>query len=247
MQKYKLAIVFISLSVTASAQAHVDAMPYVSNNRLFTGSASFEEPDITTPVSYDQRVFGAEFGEDDVSQPFFTEDPGFLAPTGALPGGAGKKLGFNVLDGLKYWDGTGAVNFGAVPSGESMYISLGSQHTQVSTSPVPGFGFTIGANEGLHDHLDWLLFGSDNNPIPGDGIEPATGVYLLQMELWTTIPGVASSDPIWFVYNNHVSEDVHDAAVDWVTATYTPEPASCLMFLVGGSIALVRRRAARTA
>jgi len=233
-------VLTVTLSAITPAQAHhVDIRPYIAGGKIRIGSAELDGSTVI-PLTNDTRVFGSEFGEDDPGQPFLSQDPGFLSESGAFPGGAGNYVGFDVLAGLAYWTGSG---FGAVPAGESLQITKGSQSINVSASSVAGFYFgIIASNEDLHEHLSFELLGADGNPNPGDGIEPTPGVWLLEMTLHPNMSGVDSSAPFWIVFNSG-GEDFeadHQAAIAWVESNLVPEPASAFLLTIG--IALIARR-----
>jgi hypothetical protein len=144
--------------------------------------------------------------------------------------------------GLGCWTGSG---FGAVPAGESLQITKGSQSLNVAAGPAPGFYFgIIGATEDLHEHLSFELLGADGNPIPGDGIEPTPGVWLLELTLRTSMIGVADSDPFWLVFNSG-GEDFeadHEAAIAWVQSHLVPEPATVFLLAIGTGLIARRQR-----
>lgn len=236
----KNAILFCGFAVVllpnVTLAAHVDVRAYLQDGAIAVGASELVGSTVI-PLSDDQRVFGAELGEHDPGQPFMTEDPGFLSEDGAFPGGSGQWLGFNVLAGLAFWNGSG---FSGVPSSETLQLTVGSQSVIVAGGAVSGFDFAqIGPSGGLHQHMTFELLGSDGNPIPGDGVEPSPGVYLLELELTTTIGSVASSAPIWIVFNNGDSEENHEAAVAWAERNLVPEPTSALLLPAG---AILRRR-----
>jgi len=52
---------------------------------------------------------------------------------------------------------------------------------------------------------------------------------------------VMDSDSLFVVYNNGLDESVHDAAIDFVSATYVPEP-TMLMVALAALPLLARRR-----
>jgi hypothetical protein len=52
-------------------------------------------------------------------------------------------------------------------------------------------------------------------------------MFGLQMTLAGS--GLGNSDPIYFVYNNNLSDAVHDEAIVWVQANLVPEPATWVM------------------
>ncbi|HPD29695.1 MAG TPA: hypothetical protein PLL20_06850 [Phycisphaerae bacterium] len=231
-------VLIVVLLGNVTLAAHVDVRAYVQNGAIAVGSSELVGSTVV-PLSDRERVFGAEFGEDDPAQPFMTEDPGFLSEDGAFPGGSGHWLGFNALSGLAFWNGSG---FAGVPAFESLQITVGSQSVNVANDPAGGFNFAqIGAGGGLHQHMTFELLGSDGNPIPGDGVEPSPGIYLLELELTTTMSDVVSSAPIWIVFNNGDSEANHEAAAAWVENNLVPEPLSALL-LVAGALPCRRRR-----
>ncbi len=232
-------ILFLPLEVPA---AHVDIRPYVSGGRIITGTSELNGA-IVDPISDLARVFGAEFGEHDPLQPFFTDQPGFLSEAGAFPGGMGALVGFNVPTGLRYWTGS---EFGSIPSGESLQISKGSQTLNVGAAATGGFYFgTLAADEGLHTHLAFELLGSDGNPVPDDGVEPTPGIWLLELTLHTNLAGVGPSDPFWILFNSGGAdfEESHEAAIAWVEGNLVPEPASGLLLAIA-CVAFIRRRKA---
>ena len=240
------ALGLMAAAPAASAQ-HSDVDVRVEGGRLVTGAhddATGEE------VPY-QRVFGYDFGEDPLD-PFFAGDPGFGAEAGSgLP--AGSLLSFSipsasssgVPSNLSYWGGAGPVTFAAVPSGETLRFNLGSQNALAGggTGEVAGFNIaTVGDGGTLHRHLNALLNGADGNNDPTDGSPPAGGIYLVPMTLRSSDPSVGASDPIYVVFNNGLSEEQHDAAIEYVTATIVPEPAAAGLAAAASGALLLRRR-----
>ena len=134
-----------------------------------------------------QRVF--DFAFDDPLDPNFTQDPGFhalstgfAASNGLLASGLtnGDKLTFDVLSGLQYWNGTGAVSIGNVPAGETLQLALGSASRTIGTGTGSFAGFIIGTignandgDQGLHVHLGSTL-------VAGTNPQPANGVYFVR-------------------------------------------------------------------
>lgn len=229
-------VLAVGLLSNVTLAAHVDIRAYVQNGAIAFGSSELVGSTVM-PLSDDQRAFGAEFGEDDPAQPFMTEEPGFLSEDGAFPGGSGQWLGFNARAGAAFWNGAGFVG---VPASESLQITVGSQSVNVANGPAGGFNFAqIGVGGGLHQHMTFELLGADGNPIPGDGIEPSLGIYLLELELTTTMGNVASSAPMWVVFNNGDSEENHEAAVAWAERNLVPEPTGVLLLAAG---TMLRRR-----
>jgi hypothetical protein len=229
----------LSVAVSAGAQ-HLDISPGTAAGRIVTGGYD----DAGSSFVPDVRVFGYDFGEDPLD-PYFAEDPGFRslahAQGGTYPAGA--TLAFDIVSDLQFWTGTG---FAGVPTGESLHLERGTFSVDVGTGEtLPKTGLLIGtsdANGVVHEHLSAFLYGSDGNAVAGDGIEAAPGIYLLSLILRTDAAGVAESDPIWVVYNNGLSEEVHDEAIGWVEENLVPEPATALMLLLGGGLGVIRAR-----
>ena len=241
-----------SMCGLAMAQDHSDISPRVSGGKI-VADAHDDGSGMTFPLV---RVFGYDFGED-ADDPFFIGDPGFNAAAGSgLP--AGSRIGFQVLNDLKYWDGAGSVGFGAVPSGETLKLQFGSQSrtagTGTGTLSNLLFGPTVGASGTFHEHLASLLMGSDGNIEPasttpgwpgigyaGDGIQAAAGIYMLELKITSNDLAIQPSDPIWILYNHGLDEEVHDQAIDWVNTNLVPEPTA-IGSIALGSLLLIRRR-----
>ena len=240
------ALGIVAAAPSASAQ-HSDVDVRVEGGRLVTGAHN----DTTGEEIEYQRVFGYDFGEDPLD-PFFAGDPGFGAEVGSgLP--AGSLLSFmipsasssGVPSNLSYWGGTGPVTFGAAPGGETLAFNLGSQNALAGggTGEVAGFNIATVADGGtLHRHLNALLNGADGNNDPTDGSPPADGIYLVPITLRSSDPSIAASDPIYVVFNNGLTEDQHDAAIEYVTATIVPEPAGAALAVIASATLLARRR-----
>lgn len=235
---HALAAAAAALAVPQLAAAqHADIGARVESGRIVTGAHSHGGAEAPN-----QRVYGYDFQEDPVD-PYFAGDPGFNADPGDLP--AGSDLRFNLLSGLSYWGGTGPVAFTAAPSGETLRMTLGSGTVMLTSPGGPQPGFRIGgvaADGTVHSHLNTFLNGSDGNNDPSDGNPPADGVYLFSLELTSTAPDVAPSEPLFVVFNNGLLEDQHDAAIDYVETNLVPEPGGALTAAtLGLSAALLRR------
>jgi len=228
------------LPVVATAQ-HADIRPDVENGRIVTSGFV----DATSETLPDLRVFGYDFQEDPLD-PYFAADPGINASSSALP--VGSQLSFNILDGmafglpgnLSYWNGAGSVNFGTVPSGESLRLNFGAQSRTAGSAggEIGGFAISaIGLSGSIHRHLNSFLEGADGNSTPGDGVVAANGIYLLPIELSSSETSIADSLPLFLVYNNGLTEAVHDQTIDWVEQNLVPEPpANALAFVALGLV-----------
>ena len=238
-------------STSASYAQDIDISPKVSNNKIVTGGLI----DATsTFIGPSLRVFGFSFQEDP-SDPYFAGDPGFNAPANSgLP--ASTQLKFTVESGasfglpanLTYWNGTGAIEFGHVPSGESLRFTRGALGLTVGDTlgDQPGFSVgTVQANQSLHQHIFSFLLGSDGNSIPagpgdwggGDGAQAADGIYLSAWQFSSSDSTIGDSLPIFILFNNGLSDATETAAIAWVEDNLLialPEPSSCVLLLVGG-------------
>jgi hypothetical protein len=88
---------------------------------------------------------------------------------------------------------------------------------------VAGFNIQTVPSDGVfHRHISYFLLGADGNSTAAsqDGVQATDGIYLLQLEI-TNTGGVASSDPIWFVFRNFApdnprAEEIHCMALNYV-------------------------------
>lgn len=202
MQRYAPLFCIALLACTAAPRAsadHTDVILEVAAGQITTNSAP------ATP----EDVFESELGE--LGIPGFTDDPGFASST--LPPAA--RVGYNVLDGLLFWDGS---TLGAAPAGERLEISLlGLLQTTVTESTGfqggPFFAQASGSGA-IHQHLSFYVKAPDfdegdpfDNPI-------STGAYVLVMELYSD--ALDSSTPWAIVFNNGLSQGDFDAGVEAV-------------------------------
>lgn len=232
----------------AGAWAHDDVVPYALDGKIVTGG----HDDVLATDNVTQQVFGYDFGEDP-SDPYFIGDPGVnngafavgvYPNNGLLP--ANLTLGFDVVTNLSYWDGAGGVSFGPAPADVSLGLARGSFEVLVDalgqTGTVPTIGST-GASGRVHVHLESSLYFQDSIDL-GDPNAP-NGVYLVGLSLKLPGSGLASSDPIYLVYNNGLSEEVHDEAIDWVQGHLVPEPSTWILALTGSTTMIARLRKRR--
>jgi len=178
-----------------------------------------------------RRVFESEFGE---VFPDFTDEPGFdtLHPGPFTPG---TNIGFNIIDSLRKWNGS---DFDTIPI-ETISITFGPTGpvtTPASPMTVAGFTLPVQADGGWHRHLEFTL----NSPA-------STGIYSLQLELFSTQVGVGNSLPFWIVFNQNDTEENHEAAVAFVEQSLVPEPAGVGVVMMMGLGAMLMRRRRREA
>ncbi len=248
--RYAVILIALAAASGAPAWAHDDVFPYALDGKIVTGG----HDDVFGTNTIVERVFGYDFGEDP-SDPYIIGDPGFnngAFGIGVFPGDgllpANFTLGFNVITNLEYWDGSGAVSFAAAPLGISLGLQRGSSTAIIDGSGVSGTVPTIGSTGAagrLHVHLATLLNGSDGtNPLPPNAPE---GIYMVGLELKLPGSGLANSDPIYFVFNNNLSEETHDLAISWVADSLAvPEPSTLVLAaMAAGALGLARVRRAR--
>lgn len=184
-----------SLAAIANAQHGGDI--FLERNYLDRISTAMVDED-SGEVMHNVRVFGSEFG----STPNFTNEPGMDSDVGAFPGGSG--IGFTIRKALRKWDGS---NFDLIPTEQiSIRLStLGPVLTPTTDTPVVGFSMAVNSDGVFHRHPGYTLTG-----------DASDGIYLLELELWSTVNGIATSHPYWIVFNQNEAEEVHDEATHWV-------------------------------
>jgi hypothetical protein len=147
------------------------------------------------------RVWGTTFASFD-----FTDSPGFDTPSGTLP--PGSQIGFDIRLALRRWDGD------AFPEGASgipperlriRKTGFGDVLTPTTDAHTPGFGIDVSTGGEFHQHVGFTL------QVPN-----GAGIYLLELELWSSVPSIATSEPVWIVFNNDLSLAELDQAVQWV-------------------------------
>lgn len=178
----------------------------------------------------DQKVFESEF--EDVAGFVTTEDPGFDGEAGTFP--YPSSIGFNFVAPLSVWTGAG---FAPTAHTITAFHTDTNQSATTGAGSVPGFSVDVAPNGEWHEHFSFFLNSPDSNP-------PANGIYLLQMDLFHSDNSIGNSGTFAIVFNWGMSEEGHEAAVDYVNANIVPEP-SALVALGSGMVALLglkRRR-----
>ncbi|MFA5205031.1 MAG: PEP-CTERM sorting domain-containing protein [Lentisphaeria bacterium] len=231
--------VALGAAVGATADDHYDIAPYWQDGQLLTGGLSHMGAAVAPTIT----AYGYEFGED-AADPYNLSDPGVnqAAGTGNLPAGA--VLRYNLRGSLLYWDGTGDVAWSAPTDTISLLCGANSlTMTGTSGAQTGSLIQSVAADGSLHKHFTTSLFaaGAASN-VPGeDGyVAPTDGIYAFQMELTLTpMTGTYTSNAFWVVFNNGMSEAVHEAAIEALTAV--PEPTA-LALLAAAAAGLLRRR-----
>ena len=236
--KLALASILASAAITSKASAHdLDVWVSFDNGAIQIGSADKGE----TPVEFTAgvRVFEAEFGELPAF-PNLLDEPGFYTET--LPAGAG--IGFNILGGLREWGGS---NFDALSDQSmSIYQELDLSGS-VAVTPanlndtVPGFVFVEADNTGFFDEHPVFVLEDQQD-----------GIYLLTLEVFTDVDGIANSEPLYIVFGSNTNGTLGDdeafeaaieEAVDFANANLVPTPGAAGILGVAGLAAIRRRRA----
>lgn len=218
------AFVTVLIGLAASAHAHVgDVGVAILNNRLVTGIV--DDSGGSEVVIPGARVFGGDIG---LSIPGFGDEPGFFASDGTLTVGSG--FGFNILSSVQKWD-SGAGTF--VAASETFRLER-PDGTVFVDSPLtntftPGWAFTVAAGD-FDDHPNYYV----QNRVDA-------GIYLLELNFYSTVSTIANSDSFWLVINDGADEADHDAAIEYTENVIVPTPASAGVAMFG-LIALRRRR-----
>ncbi len=171
-----------------------------------------------------------------------TDEPGFDSQPIFTPG---TRIGFNILEPLKIWNGSGFDSLNPATQ-EVMGISFnfglptGTVFRLTSTGFVAGFDIAVNSAGEWHRHLTFTLSGPGGNFT----IDPTAGIYLLEMELYSTDTSLTTSEPFWIVFNSGGSafETQHEDATLWVESNLVPEPTTGLMLAAVGALAMLRRR-----
>jgi hypothetical protein len=206
----------------------------VSGNQIFTGA----HDDNSGVETLNVQTYGYYFSNSD--DPYFDQDPGINAASGsglqnvgAAPGFAGPIISFNILSAVTYWDGTGPVTQKLMPASQTMVYNLGTNYRTLDSTSGPQAGFNIGtvnlSNGTFHRHLNDYLFGNHadpsdpNYPIPADPQLAAVGIYFITMNIVDTGgAGVATSQPLYLVYDNGLPEQQEDEAKTYIRNVYAP-------------------------
>ncbi len=186
---------------SARAQ-HLDIWLQVADGRIVTSFAQDFQPGAPS------QVFAGEFGDSGCAP--FTANPGFNSSSDTFQ--PGSQLGWNALDGFKAWNGSAFEPTG----GEFLVVSFFVLSFTVAGTPVDGFALNVPAAGSLHVHLDFEMNGAPAGCTPPAGAD--AGIYLLNLEVTSSQPGVAASEPFWIVFNylDQPPEQIQQASL-WVS------------------------------
>lgn len=189
------------LTASASAQVHLGdiILGVGEGNRIVTSRS-------TDGVTIEPaRVFAAEFGAEGFAD--FTNDPGFDSLSDGLPAGA--VIGFDIMRALRGWD-AGAQEFpSAIPVERLRLRKSGiDRFTPTGDVVVPGYAFGDVSGSGVfHHHLSFALIG---------GTGGMSGVWLLELTLWTEGSVLSPSEPFWIVFAQGEGVSEQESAMQWV-------------------------------
>ncbi len=153
-----------------------------------------------------ENVFGVTFGDQGI--PAFTSDPGYNAPAGTFS--PGSRLGFNFRGALERWDGEAFSPLLGGGLDERLRITFFTAEATSGEGFVPGFDLQVQPDGGYHTHLGMTLLPADGEP------SPQPGVYLMELELYSTDPDLAPSEPYWFVFGHEADPVELAEAEQWV-------------------------------
>lgn len=221
-------VVPAALLLAASARGDVGIR--VENNRLTTW---FEDDTLPPPINWvrPERVFDADLV--DLGGIISIDDPGFNAEPGTL---ANFHLGFDVRAAARVWDPVNNHFNGISPLTMTISRPLAGGITTPlldPPAPLPGPSVLVPDSPDEFDfHYDNILNGN------------TFGLYLLQLDITTDMPGVQPSLPYFEVFNYGMTQEQHDAAVQWVRDNMLPAPGSAAVLACASLLGMRRRRRA---
>lgn len=183
------ALLVLLFNAVAAAQPHSgDVIVKLEAGRLISGRL------VQGNVSFPWQVASATFG--DTGIPGATFNPGYDSEIGALP--PTQLVGLTIRKALRVWDGQ---TFSTIP-GQPVPPRLNIIKNNVTiTTPINdpgscGVGDSlilgiVNSSGKIHEHPAYQL------------VNPAEGVYLLEVELWLGQPGHAASRPVSIVFNQN--------------------------------------------
>jgi hypothetical protein len=214
MRSFTVPSAVLALASAAGAEVvHADIWVASSGGQLVTSGWDHSTGQVVNPS---QRVFEGELGVDP-SFPLSGDEPGIGSNL------IGLTLTMNLSSTLGAWNGSG-FDF----STSALTASYGGQ----SASTGSGGSFSFLVTSGLDLHAEFTLSG------PG-ATDPANGIYLATFQVASS--GLATSETFWIVLNLGMSEEEHEAAVEWVEVNLAPAPGAIALLGVAG---LLRRRRA---
>ncbi len=175
------------IAVPAAAQHTGDIGVSIDAGRITTRAIT------ASGLAEPLRVFAGAFA--DTGVPWFTANPGYDAPSGALP--TGTRLGVRFMGPIRVWDGDSfeLTSPSGALAGERLRLSFLTVNATSGDGPVPGFDLAVQSDGGWHRHLNMTLLAA-----PG-ATAPEPGTYLAPLQLYSTAAGVEASEEFWLVLN----------------------------------------------
>ena len=207
-------IAAVGIALDAFAQHAGDISLTVSDGAIAT--AAFDGA-ATAPV----RVFGASFGDTGVAH--FTSNPGFEALPGTFA--TGSRVGFTPRAGLQRFTGDALA-----PAGEAeLEVRFLTLATVIGAVPAAGFDLAVQSNGGWHRHFNFTLRSTG-------GALRESGVYVAELELYSTDGATLPSAPFWIVFSDGASAAEHEAAMAWIAANLADGGTQCAGDLDGDGV-----------
>lgn len=248
-----IAALFVASTVSAG---HYDIVPYATGTGAgATLLAGGYDDSGELPTELMLNTFGYDFGE---TEAYFAGHPGFnnvsAFTTGVFPNDGKLPSGSLVLSifqgtygSLRYWDGSGTPSFLPVTGGVEVNLNRGGSNLRVGAftssgsltiASIPGVGPSAGR---VHQHLTASI-GSGGSGSSFGLLGADDGLYAFGAML--SIGGLVS-DPIYFVFNQGMSEEIHAEGINFYSAQVVPEPSSVALAGLGVAVlagAALRRR-----
>ena len=156
-------------------------------------------------VEWGVRVAGGRLDEGQF--PNLSDNPGFDSASGAFP--AGTQIGFDLPSALRLWDGD---DFDTIDPDYAMSVTKGDAVVTTGLTDAGIAGFTFGAADSggrFHHHVRFFLDPFEFTAVPG--------LWLLELELWSTNGAVLRSEPLYLVFASGFDAVAQqDAAIEWV-------------------------------
>lgn len=218
-------------STTLSSERRVYVMPVLAFNNVWYARPNNE----IDPI---------------LSVPEFPSGPGIVYGYDLADGGpqafeTGSIISIGFTAGLKRWDGTTFSDAGITEA-----KAFRGSDPSISG---PAVNFAVTSDSGPYDSLSLSAvaagYGADGPEVHaslrfallGDGTSPTSpvpdGIYFLSMQLSSTQPGLAPSDPYSFVLNKGMAWSVVESAVNSIVVSgslvqwLVPEPGSMVLWL----------------
>jgi hypothetical protein len=162
---------------------------------------------------------------------------------------SGQHFELKIIDGLGWWNAGAFVDPGLEQieaSRSAVLASTNDSLTNDAPATLPFSNVSATYNASAHSGVTFRLL--------GDGASATSasddGVYLITMHFASTEPGLAASDPLYFVlHKNAASADILSAVsalgVDASSVQYVPEPAAGAIVGAIGLVLAASRRAGR--